>query len=573
MRETKKRLRAPRAVVLGLVLVAGAGREAAAQLVTWELFDRDKEPAEQNDKRVTCGRYGVFHLKVENPVPGAGSIEPYPPRNKGIEVPARFPSYADAAAPVPPAGSLSTAADAWFPCDEGGCFASPFSFSPGQPWVAVIDWDSPHGWSVGWTIRQVTGPSVGLALFPLADPELESVYRRGETDAHLLAQLCRLTELVEHHGLTPPVAVNMSFGRLARSEDKLPAGICNPDRLACQVAFVVEHLRQISRPELPAPGTVFVAAAGNHGQLLYPAAAPAVVAAGAIDLAVFWANRGAVPSWETPHLTGQAAALMPGYGICLFPGPAPQDQRGHPVPPGSSYAAATFSGFLVAPLLAGELGDPLLPVLWQPVATCTSQGCSYQVLHGERPMLGVGPGLDLLLEQTRTGRPRCRPPHEGTVQANGLLGAGLAASQSIPRLSFDDVAAADRKQPAPGADPCVPCRGHNPPPPLNVWAVRGLATHATLASLVGLELDLSFAGALPGDYTLLGLFLRVGETFYPVSVSGGLGRLQSGAVDRLVVPDTGSLVLRGEQPSLVFVLRDDLESGAEFWTSIPILMQ
>lgn len=608
MRWMDRRRRALCAAAFALPLLAAAGRDAAAQQVSWELFDVEDDPEGQNDKRVACGHYGVFHLNVENALPVASEPVPAIPRVKGVEVPRLYPRYlvggASPPAPIEPVpvvpanrpppslgGNAAIPGPAtpprpikpvplnlpWVPCDQGQCFGNPLSFGASQPWVAVIDWDGPHGWSVGWTIRQVAGPGVALGLFPLTDEELESVPRRGETDAHLLTQLCTLAELVDVEGVPPPLVVNMSFGRLAHPEDLLPAGSCDERRLVCQIAWVIEHLRLKSQPALPAPGTMFVAAAGNHQDLLYPAAAPGVLAAGSLDLAAFWETGLTDSSWETPKLTSQAAALMPGYGICLFPGSVPQAEKGHPTPPGTSFASATFSGFLVAPLLAGLIEDSLEPLLWQPVPSCTPEVCTYQIAHGNQSLYAVSSGLQLLLEQARTGRPACRPPNEGTVEVDASLGNALTKAAALPPLSFDDVAAADRKQPAPGADPCVPCHGHNQPPPLLAYGSASLASRSDPASPLALELDLSFAGALPGDYTLLELYLRVGEDFYPLTVEGelfSLESLESGAVDRLVVEGAGDLIPAGEQASLVLVLGDNgADVPSEFWTSIPILMR
>ena len=581
-----------------LVLQASSGPEALAQQVSWELFDVEDDPESQNDKRVACGHYGVFYLKVTNALPVTPEPEPAVPRLKGVEVPRLLPRFL-AGGPAPPSpidpvpvfpssrpvalGSSLTPAPAprpikpvtlpppWFPCDQGLCFGDPLDFAANQPWVAVVDWDGPHGWSVGWTVRQVAGPGVALGLLPLTDDDLESVPRRGETDAHLLTQLCHLAELVEVEGVPPPVVVNMSFGRLAHPEDRLPAGLCDETRIVCQIAHVIEYLRLKSQARIPPPGTIFVAAAGNHQDLLYPAAAPGVLAAGSLDLAAFWETGVTGGTWETPKLTNEAAALMPGYGICLFPGPVPQAQKGHPTPPGTSYATATFSGFLVAPLLAGLIEHPLRPLLWSPIATCTANACTYQVGYGNQRLYSVSSGLHLLLEQARTGTPACRPPNEGPFEAEGSVEEPVSLD-AMPLLSFDDIAAAARKQPAPGSEPCVPCHGHNQPPPLLAYGSTGLSFRF---SPMDLELDLSFAGALPGDFTLNELYLRVEEDFYPISVQQGeFTSLQSGQVDRLVIAGAGDLIPWGEQASLVLVLTDHGgDTPQEFWTSVPILMR
>lgn len=610
MRRTNSRCHAVFSVALGLSLLAAAGRDTAAQEVTWELFDTQNDPGNQNDKRVACGLYGVYHLEVENALPGSIDSPIAVPRTKGSEVPRRYPRYlGDRPAPGPvepgpvdpgplvPSGTLSSPRAGrsarpwmlapvvgpisptplpedppWFPCDLGHCFGDPTHFSPDQPWVAVIDWDNPHGWAVGWTIHQVAGPGVKLGLFPLTDPELEAEPRRGENDVHLLTRLCALAEMIDLQGATPPLVVNMSFGRkVDRLEDLEPAGACDPERITCQIALVIEYLRQRSRPALPSPGTMFVAAAGNHQKLLYPAATPGVVAAGSLDLAAFWATRTAVKSWETPKLPSQAAALMPGYGICLFPGTVPQAQKGHPIPPGTSFATATFSGFLVAPLLAGQVQGPLDPVLWTPVASCTADACSYKVVHGSQ-VYGVSRGLELLLEQQRTSRPACRSPNEGSFEVLATTFNQPLSLAALPALSFDDVAAAERKQPAPHGDPCVPCSGHNQPPPLLALGFASAASRSTLSSPLDLELDMSFAGGLPEGFGLQSLLLRVEDQLYPLNVEGGLQSLQSGRVDRLLVNGAGELIRPGIQPSLVLFLSDDLERNDPFWTSIPIIM-
>ncbi len=584
--------------VFALVLQATMGPEAAAQQVTWELFDVEDDPEGQNDKRVACGHYGVFYLQVTNALPLAPEPEPAIPRAKGIEVPRLYPRFLTGG-PAPPSpiepvpvvpstrlGSLGTSVTPlpaphpikpvtlpppWFPCDQGQCFGDPLNFGANQPWVAVVDWDGPHGWSVGWTIRQVAGPGVTLGLLPLTDEDLESVPRRGETDAHLLTRLCNLAELIEVQGVPPPLVVNMSFGRLAHPEDRVAADQCDETRIVCQIAQVIEHLRLKSQARIPPPGTIFVAAAGNHQDLLYPAVAPGVLAAGSLDLAAFWETGITEETWETPKLTGEAAALMPGYGICLFPGPLPQAEKGHPTPPGTSYATATFSGFLVAPLLAGLIEDPLRPLLWTPVASCTEDACSYQIAYGNQRLYNASSGLTLLLEQARTGTPACRPPNEGQAEVYAFTGEPVTLD-AMPLLSFDDIAAAARKQPAPGSDPCVPCHGHNQPPPLTASGSRGLASRF---NPLDLELDLSFAGALPADFTLNELYLRVEQDFYPISVQGSqFTNLQEGEVDRLIISGAGDLIPWGEQASLILVLTDNgADVPQQFWTSVPILMR
>lgn len=474
-------------------------------------------PPEGDLTEMPCGGHGTLYFGAEVPphLPLCGDLR------HGTEEP---PAYL---AP----GTLQAAGG--FPCQDGSCFGRE------EPWVAVLDWDQPHGWTVGAVLRETSDLRVGVELFDLEDPKgTLPEWLAGVGDAHVLAQLCRLAELVARPGVEAPLAVNMSFGRPFRErsgEDCLPGGTAT---LECEIRGVLTLLRS-------AHGIVPVAAAGNHGELLFPAAAEGVLSAGALDLARFAASGATEPSNETPP---EAAALVPGYGLYL------ENPPGFwPAPPGSSYASAFLAGWL-----AGTLAEhPEIPVdsagLWTPVPF----GEGFLLAHDGVPV----PGSDLLgtsrlLERALGGEPAACTPPQAIVNAN--MSRTSLPPPPLPALSLADLVAQSNQQ-QPGAVICVPCHGDNPP--------GGLTAQPALA------IDLRSSSPLPPQYRLTGIYLRIGDTRHRLDKSSQLsllGQIAEGAVDRLSLWGFAGMIAPGQQVSLVYTLED--LAGTPFWHATPVVL-
>jgi len=514
--------RSMKALCLAAALAASAGSPlpSAAAPVSWIRIPQGCAYAPQRElAQMPCGDHGTYYFGTHVPphLPTCMDLR------RGTEEPAAYL----APGTLQPSGTS-------FPCQDGSCFGH-----GRQPWVAVLDWDQPHGWSVGAVLLEASDQRIDVDLFDLEDPAgTLPEWLDGVGDAHVLAQLCRVAELVSDPRQEPPLAVNMSFGRAASEEGReacLPGG---GGGLECEIRSVLAHLRSAS-------GTLPVAAAGNHGTLLFPAEDASVLSAGALDLALFAASGSAEPSNETP---AAAHALLPGYGLYLESPLASY----WPAPPGSSYASALLAGWI-----AGTLTDnPETPVdpggRWTPLAF----GNGFLLARDGQPVAGsylLGPAQ--LLKRALGGEPEiCDPSAAAGISAN--LSRILLPPPPLPALSLADLAAQSNLQ-QPGAVICVPCHGDQPPTGIDAGTP--------------LKVDLGSSSPLPAQYRLTGLYLRIGDTRHRLDKSGDsalLGLIAQGTVDRLTISGLDGLLSPGLQVSLVYTLTD--LTGTPFWHATPV---
>jgi hypothetical protein len=553
------------------------------ELVTWRLRPRD-QPAGTAMLSFGCGERGVFDLAVGIPLERAGKALPacVKATECGAEVPPSYPFFG--AAPEALAGAEDRRKDAadGVPCADRSCFAAvgaaglELLHGIPAPWAAVIDWDAPHGWSVGWTLSAIASPSpaapaLPLVLLPLEDSVLGQFSSRGATDVHVLARLCQILEAIDLGGVEPPRVINMSFGRRQRSGDPRDALSCDRGTLACQIAVTLDQITVARGGDRQSPRSIAVAAAGNDRVALFPASLPSVIPAGSLQLAGFRRSGKSAPSWETPSYGSRAQALMPGYGLCLRKSAA---ETGWPAPPGTSYAAAVFSGWIAAVLAAEPVERPLAALPWAPRQSClTGAGCTYRLAHGSR-LYASNPRVDALMSDAFSAE-SCG----AAVRAAGSIltfGLAPASGAELPTESFLDLFPLF-KNPTPPSSPCVSCRG--------LTVVNGLDDPSRAQAQHPFTVDLSGASAafppFPAvslaEAKLEALYVHLkGESYVQLVPSSpeSFAALVDGGVRLIRIPGLEQQFARGDQPSLVFVLRpSSLElSGRPFRVSIPILV-
>jgi hypothetical protein len=497
-------------------------RETVSDAVEWLYLTPDCGPKPgdvtstggEPPQVVSCGATGFFVLGK----PGLVYQGKCRSDVGGIETPAGIPTE--------PAPSYPST----LPCAQGVRCSH---HTPGHPWVAVVDWPTEHGWSVAATIREASDQKVETELYDLTAAGTLSQWEVPVSDAHVLIQLCAVAEAVKQHPDDRPLAVNMSFGRLAT---KASCGESGPT-LGCAIGQVLSGLAT--------QGVIPIAAAGNHQEMLFPASSPDVISAGALDLSWFEQYQEARPSAQTPT---DAAALMLGYGLYLSAdGKAPY----WAAPPGSSYAAALLSGWLGGTLAGGGQipgSASLRGARWTPLLTPGTQDLAL-ALNGVQLQGSHLNGPRLLLGRAMAGPGRNYAPAEGVTLA--FQGPAPPPPQERSLLHADD-----ENGPQPGVDPCVPC-GPGPP------AGREEAGQ-------DLTLDLSSSGGLPPQMDLLAVFLRVGGEIYGFEGSRDpslLAAMAAGSLESLTFSGVGGILRPDEQPSLhlVVAVGDSL-----YWHEVPI---
>lgn len=544
---------------------------------------------------VPCGDYGLFVFNTQ----GAGTCAPLA---AGREIPKAYPlppRIVDAeplnvpfSSPIPSqplpatageAGILESAVapsgssfpDGTLPCAGGSCFEPPGGQSGSERWGAVVDWNDWHGWTTGWTVAHVSG--LPVHLFQVDSPDLAGDLGEAVTDAHVLAALCAIAETVDGAAANAPEVVNLSFGRLKSQDDPADA-TCAGDTLSCQLGRILGHLGEA--------GATIVASAGNHKETLFPASLPSVLDTGSLDLSVFRGTGEVQASWETPAGT---SALVPGNGICLEypPGEGPPGEGGGSAlwaaPAGSSYASALFSGWIADARVQGAPKPPAGST-WAPV-WLPDEGC--HVLAPEARQ-SCNQAANAILARI-SGRQvencwgdKVQDPHltiQGPVQPEPII----TSVQSL------DAWIDSGHAPAPYADFCVPCvtTGDG-----SGWLTsEGAAARAGGGMpapgdppLVTLDdrwvIDLSASAATgDDDYVFHALYLRSGESFYPLlhrahGESAELASIESGETRTLVLEGFQQAFEAITQPSLMYYIC--LAQGGPddcFWTSTPLLTQ
>jgi hypothetical protein len=459
---------------------------------------------------VACGGLGAFVLGK----PGLRDDAPCGGLLQGSEAPAPIP--------IEPAPRLPAA----FPCAGGGCLGH----AAGRPWVAILDWRSEHGWSVAATIREASDHLVDVELYDLTLGGSLDRLAPTVSDLHVLVQLCALAEAAQQRPADRPLAVSMSFGRL-------DTGLCGSSGsgLGCSVGRVLSYLREHE-------GILAVAAAGNDGEMLFPASSPDVISAGALDLSHLQARGEIRASMQTP---AQAQALMLGYGLHLSMG---SGSPGWPAPPGSSYAAALFTGWLSGTLAGGvEHPDPatLRGGRWVPFLTPGGLALAFN----GAPL----PGSQLQGPRRLLDRALSAVPALPLGSSDATLWLIGPAPTQPPMRSLPYAGAGNG--PLPGVDPCVPCEG------TGRGAVEAPQTVAV---------DLSSSGSLPDGMELIAVWLRVGKDLYGFDRSRDpdlLASIATGKLDSLILSGVGGLFPDDEQPSLALVVT---VGGQNYWHEIPI---
>lgn len=568
----------PAVAALGILFAAGlpawAARDAndadkagPQKETEWTLYPRESEPPVRARYRLPCGDYGVFHLGYR--------------ANIRYRASARATAGNSALRPYAAPSVLRQEMEETggrVPCRYGSCYSSLGELDPGQPWVAVIDWDDWHGWSVGAALQQASDAFLPSVLFPLEASRFMAL-TRSVTDLQVLEQACAIAEEVDRGGRIPPVIINMSFGRPALAEE---AGEkCRGDSLGCQLQRVLGRLYR--QPGIGGLGTVLVAASGNHRLPLFPAVAPSVLSAGLIDAAAFQAGEHRA-AWETPLLEGKSTALLPGHGLCLGydSDPAMDDQPAWAAPAGSSYSAAVFSGWLSGALLRGEIDDPLRGS-WTLDRACQGEDCRYLLRQGEREfsfnpranqLIRTLFGEDRPVGKSASGGRPCPAVSKSpaVLRLKGGYGQAGVSPESVPSLAelFPG-----RDRPTPSPQFCVPCIAVTRPKPPEttepISAVLPLATSGE-AYETDLLVNLEDGSPLEPGLQLEGLSLLIDGQLYPLDVSASdLLLIAQGAADSLLLAGVAHLVPEGQQPSLYYLL-SWAENGEVYWSSVPMLL-
>ncbi|MDX1997762.1 MAG: S8/S53 family peptidase [Thermoanaerobaculia bacterium] len=495
--------------------------------VSWAWTPERLAPAEGELLIVPCGFEGTFGFQpADRPWDGALGIAK-PQR----ATPAPYPS---------PGSSRLTPAQLH---DLESVFTPPAS-TPG-PWVAVIDWRGWHGTSVGAAIRQYSGGRGAVTRFPLDDPAVTQQLGSDVTDAHVLVQLCRLLDDVEMGHIKAPTAINLSFGRLATEGDPASAEGCIEEELACQVARILDRLSRLEGDE--APPTI-VAAAGNHGSWLFPAALDSVLATGLPDL-LRSTPQTPTASWETPEPT-RPLILAPAAGLCLL-------AAGHAwtAPAGSSFSTALVSAWLAET----DPGDRL-PMLTEAFFDPEDR---LRLTPGASVLTGVW-AAELYLRKT-SARVHCDAAEGwGSVPIVAPIDIGLSAPPNFPSL-VEIVSSTHR--PAPEPTPCVPCRDIRVPPPSAATFAAQSSKMKVSTDGKGPELDLGAPWPLGQDIEILAIHLRLDDRFYQLTMPDALlSSLRTAQPLSLKIP--WSRFEPASQASLVFIVRNETDV---YWNSVPII--
>ncbi len=523
----------------------------------WELVAHGTPPR-PNEAAIPCGDIGVYSIVppsndfAVHRRKGAFTLQVAAIAN-GTEKPLLYPPGSNASIPF---SVTANGTPTWIPCPNKTCFA--FAPSNTRDWVAVIDWDEVHGWSVGALIRQVLPNDIDIVLYELdpADPRWQPYSALATSDLHVLEQLCEIAETVDGGAIPAPVVINMSFGR----EDRPPSASALDD----EIDRLIAHL---AKPTQRRNGSLFVAAAGNHREMLFPAVNPYVVAVGSLDHRKF--DRGIVgPTWESPQdYSGRSAALLPGSGLCLSDSTATAHW---PAPPGSSYSAALFSGG-VASLIADDLvGDLTGKSFWYPIPTSVSNGVTLFEIGRDGGRVGKTRGaFEAFLSDTLSESDSpCSAGSSPTPPATTFRLGPPQGTTTLPWPSFIEILPAAFKTPTPDSDPCVPCSASQRPN-------SAIAARASIDAIAPwIEVDLQNANPLPSAGSIVALYLRLGNRLHRLVGDGNtFSSLANGQLNEFRIDLTGiSAQSYTEQPSLLFVVSTDELPSVPYWTSIPIVM-
>ncbi len=524
--------------------------QAAGQL-DWAVVDPTCTAAPPNVLVVPCGAYGKVLFGTKSTPSGCSLLAWGRERPKAYPRPGEIESVIVMPALTGAKGDPPSFVNGELPCDGGSCFSPPGGPSGAEPWIALADWNDWHGWTTGWMTASVG--DVAVHLFALDNLAWTAKLGPGTSDGHVLATLCGVAQSLENPAIVPPLALNMSFGRLPGTLEVIDPATCSSNdvnvasSLGCQVQRVLEHLGDA--------GVALIASAGNHQEMLFPAAAQGVLAAGSLDLAKFRWTEEVQPAWESPTTS---EALLPGYGVCLDFSTPTDPSALWPAPPGSSYASAMLAGWLADSLQRPDPVD-LFAGSWHPVWSPTA-GC-YQLSRAlDEP---CNPVANALLDRM-LGNDSEACWVATTQEPNLRVSVGATSASLAPVISLDQWVR-NGHNPAPEADYCVPC-----------VTTGGGSLTAISGDLSGeLVLDLSASGTEGGaSMVLQALQLHFGTEFYLLPLpSYALDQIADGQVESLILeglPTTETS--RSIQPSLVYVFCVPNDASKCFWTSTPILL-
>ena len=571
------------------VVASNAG--AGGKTIHW-LLDPDNCFKDPKAVAVACGEVGTYHFYPAGYFPvlpatsctGIATTESlakvFPPLGRTLTTIApggTIPSQPVPNTPVPVGmehavrerALTAPTQEPWIPCAKGSCF-DPHDQLGDRDWVAVVDWYDEHGWSVGWTIRSLLPPEVRLGLFPLLDARLDDTAEDGETtDVHVINALCRIIDEVPERA---PLVVNMSFGHMP-SGGNAPGECSQQDALQCEIGRLLGHLYR--KPSSESLGTVLVAAAGNHHEMLFPAIHPAVIPAGMSDLEKLevQVSDGA---WETPDRpANKPLALLPSNGLCLSATVAGK-RVGWGAPGGSSYSSAIFSAWMARVLQAKEVPNPLAPVLWSAEWWQPTANCGYHLRRGDALLASCAPAFKTLFD-TAVLAPEWKCPTTNDKPYRPLVVATDAASlDEVQALgAYESLTeASDRiNRPAPPPPPCISCDGPGRSSRTLLAPLAPLLAHRDEGAL---QLALHRNTPMPDDISFREVLLRAGKNFHRVVLSETqLKELAGTGYSHLQLTDTLRFLIPDEQPSLVFVVdwkTPNSGSIETYWTSAPILL-
>jgi len=417
-----------------------------------------------------------------------------------------------------------------------------------RPWVAMIDFGevpdgdcgacnpanvAAHGHAVAWAIRLLSDERVNVALFPLDENRTFTGSDLSQaSDLHFLIQLCELAEYIEQHPMEPPLAVNMSFGRVAAGD----LGPCDPEvetTLSCQIRTALNALSD--------RGIALVAAAGNYQGSQFPAGVDSVISTGRLNLHSY--NGSNYPGvWQNSQ---GVEAYFPGDGLSL-------EREGAPtlsLPSGSSFATAAFSAVLASILLDSPMSD-LNEGLYYPKRLLVG---GYRLVH----MTNSGNWGGAMPLAFHSALDRLRASSVGAFNAHHVATPAWSASNPLDLPSLPE-RQASQNLPGPETKPCLPCTGYR---------------NGDLLSI-----DLSGSQPLPDGWRLQDLYLRIGAAEdYRFDFSAddidltSFQNAEAGQVEFDVSGFEPGLTSR-EQIALIFVIEDVNDSDGFFWTSANVII-
>ncbi|MDH3403188.1 MAG: S8 family serine peptidase [Acidobacteriota bacterium] len=497
--------------------VEGSGTQATRGTdLSWEFYAAEC-PDAVSLFSASCGSYGELHFKV-----ASSNCLPF---DSGSGQPFTYPGYEIGAS-------------------REGSTPRPLALEklPGKApaagtWAALIDWQDSHGLAVGAVTEALSGPEIPAIGYYLDDDSLAPLGTEIG-DQHLLVKLCQVAEDVDG-GSAALTTLGMSLGRVQQPTDPIPGSPCQ-GTLSCHIRGLLAHLRDRD--------VTIAAAAGNHRELLFPAALQETLAVGALDVGGYL-NSGALHrTWESPV---QYDAILPGHGLCA---------AGTALPSGSSLATAFLTGGL-ARLLSELPGiDPYAGGAW--VTRWSAANDCMVLAQGAQEHPYCNPEIDAVLRGVVQGvQSGCWDEADPALV---VVAPPVAGPVPEPRVAGLVQWVADQLTAAPEEDPCIPCSDDDAYPPLADDLFLNLTRSMPLSESIYLD----------------ALFFRAGASFYRVDLTPQqLDSFARGKLDGLVLPGFASVLESGRHPSLFYLLKMDPTAGCLdgsqssdcFWSSTYVL--